>query len=189
MHCSVSRPRRRQVAERRSSCGCRALVLLVLVVGFAQWGCRTPAPGQVKVVPYRATDFLDQGDPARRASMRLVVRGLESDERRQYPAARASYERAIQVDATNPWAYLVLARYYVEQGDVSRVGSLLDQAAALFEAQGFREPRVGVHLVGLRGSAFVLEGRSTDGTLYLERAQELAPSVWGDDQLEAGELL
>ena len=108
---------------------------------------------------------------------------------RQYPAARASYERAIQVDATNPWAYLVLARYYVEQGEVSRVGSLLDQSAALFEAQGFREPRVGVHLVGLRGSAFVLEGRSADGTLYLERAQELAPGVWGDDQLEAGELL
>ena len=69
------------------------------------------------------------------------------------------------------------------------MNSLLDQSAALFEAQGLREPRVGVHLLGLRGSAFVLEGRSADATLYLERAQELAPGVWGDDQLEADELL
>ncbi len=165
------------------------LIALGLLVAFFQWGCRTPPPPPAPVVPYKATDFLNQGDPARKASMRLVVQGLQSDEHQEYPAARAAYERAIQVDATNPWAYLVLARFYVQQGEVSRVNSLLDQAAALFEAQGLREPRVGVHLLGLRGSAFVLEGRSADGTLYLERAQELAPGVWGDDQLEAGELL
>ena len=156
---------------------------------FLQGGCQTPPAPPAPVTPYKATDFLDQGDAARKASMRLVVQGLASDERGAYPAARASYERAIQVDATNPWAYLVLARYYVQQGDASRVNSLLDQSAALFEAQGLREPRVGVHLLGLRGSAFVLQGRSADATLYLERAQELAPGVWGDDQLEAGELL
>ncbi|MAI26594.1 MAG: tetratricopeptide repeat protein [Myxococcota bacterium] len=164
-------------------------ILLALGLVFLQAGCQTPAPPPAPVKPYKASDFLDQGDPARKASMRLVVQGLESDDRAAYPAARASYERAIQVDATNPWAYLVLARYYVQQGDVSRVNSLLDQSAALFEAQGLREPRVGVHLLGLRGSAFVLEGRSADATLYLERAQELAPGVWGDDQLEADELL
>ena len=162
--------------------------LVALVTAF-QWGCQTPAPPPAPVAPYKATDFLEKGDPARNASMRLVVQGLKSDELHQYPAARAAYERAIQVDATNPWAYLVLARYYVEQGEVSRVDSLLDQSAALFEAQGLREPRVGVHLLGLRGSAFILQSRSADGTLYLERAQELAPGVWGDGQLEASELL
>ena len=169
--------------------GARLLGVLGLLVALLQWGCHTPPPPPERVAPYKATDFLEKGDPARNASMRLVVQGLRSDEQKQYAAARASYERAIQVDATNPWAYLVLARYYVEQGDVSRVNSLLDQSAALFEAQGLREPRVGVHLLGLRGSAFVLQGRSADATLYLERAQELAPEVWGDDQLEAGELL
>ena len=165
------------------------LLGLSLVLVLFQAGCQTPAPPPDPVKPYKATDFVDQGDPARKASMRLVLQGLESDERHAYPAARAAYERSIQVDATNPWAYLALARYYVQQGDVSRVNSLLDQAAALFEAQGLREPGVGVHLLGLRGSAFVLEGRSADATLYLERAQELAPDVWGDGQLEAGELL
>ena len=117
----------------RGACSWRnVLFLSVLGLGlvFLQVGCQTPAPPPAPVKPYKATDFLDQGDPARKASMRLVVQGLESDERGAYPAARAGYERAIQVDATNPWAYLALARYYVQQGDVSRVNSLLDQSAA-----------------------------------------------------------
>ena len=81
MDCRLRRPRIHSPPQARSSYWGRSLVLLVLVVGLAQWGCRTPAPPPIKVVPYRATDFLDQGDPARRASMRLVVQGLESDER------------------------------------------------------------------------------------------------------------
>ena len=152
-------------------------------------GCRTPTPPEPTVEPYRVSDFLDQGDPARRASLRLVVQGLEADERGNFSSARASYERAIQVDATDPWAYLALARYYLDQGEPERVSSLLDQSAALFEAEGLREPRVGVHLMGLRGGAFAGTGRDAEATLYLERAQILAPGVWGDGQLKAGELL
>lgn len=167
----------------------RVFAVLGLLLGLFQSGCRTPAPPEPTVEPYRVSDFLERGDPTRRASLRLVVQGLVADRGRNFASARARYERAIQVDATNPWAYLALARYYLEQGDAQRVGALLDQSAALFEAEGLRESRAGVLLIGLRGGAFALLGREADATLYLERAQSLAPGVWGDGRLEAGELL
>ena len=167
-----------------------ALIWLV-GLGVSMLACQTPSPPPKVswVTPVRATDFVMQGDAARRASMRLVVQGLDADERKDFPSARASYERSIQVDATNPWSYLALARYYLEQGEAQRVGPLLDQSAALFEAEGLREPRVGVHLIGLRGGAYGSLGQDTEAQLYIERAQTLAPLVWGDGQLQAGELL
>jgi len=174
---------------RETTIGLWRVVLLGLLIASFQSGCRTPAPPEPTVEPYRVSDFLNRGDPARRASLRLVVQGLEADQAGNFASARAGYERAIQVDATDPWAYLALARYYLEQGEPERVSALLDQSAALFEAEGLREPRVGVHLIGLRGGVFAGMGREADATLYLERAETLAPGVWGDGQLEAGELL
>jgi len=141
------------------------------------------------VDPIRVTQAVSQGDPARRASMRLSVQGLEADAAGEYQRAQGSFERAIQVDPTNPYAYLALARHHVDAGDAATALQLLDQAAALFESQGMREPRVGVHLMGLRGRAYHATGRSEDAEIYLERARELSPSVWGDGYLSPEELL
>ena len=61
-----------------------------------------------------------EGDPARRASMRLVLSGLDADEAGRSAEASSLYERALQVDPTNPYAWLALARQEVFEGDPDR---------------------------------------------------------------------
>jgi len=162
--------------------------LLWLAVVLASGCARPPTPVEEIVDPIRVSDAIGLGDPARRASTRLVVQGLEADEAGESERAQGSYERAVQVDATNPYVYLALARHHLDGGDAAHATYLIDQAAALFEAEGMREPRVGVHLIGLRGRAMQLAGRSEEAILYLDRAGAMAPSIWGDGVLSAEEL-
>lgn len=163
-------------------------VAITCGMGFVA-GCVSDSPQTTRPVrPIRVSDAAGLGDPARRASTRLVVQGLDSDAAGQSQRARGSYERAIQVDATNPYAYLALARHHLDGSEADHATYLVDQAAALFEAEGMREPRVGVHLMGLRGRAMQATGGGEDAELYLERASELAPEIWGDGYLSAEEL-
>jgi len=176
---------------RRLQRGLPALVLAWLLAGLA--GCallpmgREPVRGET-VEPVRISSLVSQGDPARRASLRLVVEGLEADGRGTPERAQGSYERALQVDPTNPYAYLAVARHYAEGSDPQWALSFLDQAAALFEAQGELSPGVDVHLLGLRGQVLYADGEIEQGLQYLEQAWELAPEVWADGQLTADEL-
>jgi hypothetical protein len=163
-------------------------VLVAWVIWIAGCAMGRVQPAEERVEPVRVSEFLYEGDPARRASMRLVVEGLEADRLLHHERARGSYERAIQVDATNPFAYLALARQTLDGSDPEQGLQLLDQAAALFEAEGMRNPRVGVHLMGLRGRALQASGRGEDGVLYLERARTLAPETWNDGYLSPEEL-
>jgi hypothetical protein len=161
---------------------------LWLGVLLASACARPPVSVEETVEPIRVSDAVGLGDPARRASMRLVVQGLDADEAGETGRAQGSYERAVQVDATNPYVYLALARHHLDGSDIEHATYLIDQAAALFEAEGMREPRVGVHLIGLRGRAMQMGGQSDEADLYLERAGAMAPTVWGDAYLSAGEL-
>jgi tetratricopeptide (TPR) repeat protein len=144
------------------------------------------------------SDFADRGDAARRASTRLVIEGLDADtaaalytgkdSAMELRRAQGSYERAIQVDPTNPYAYLALARHHLDGGDATEAANLVDQSAALFEGEGLRSPEVEVQLIGLRGLSFDAQGRPGEAELYLHRAGALAPGVWGDGYLSAEEL-
>ncbi len=151
-----------------------------------QWACVTGGPPGGPVEPVRASEMLEDADPARRASMRLVLQGLDADANFDRNQARGSYERAIQVDPTNPMAYLALARHELDDEEGRRALQLLEQSAALFEAEGLRIDPVGVHLVGLRGLAY--EALGEDGSAELEQAATLAPEVWGDGYLAPEEL-
>jgi Flp pilus assembly protein TadD len=138
--------------------------------------------------PLRLHEVADAGDPVRRASQRLVLQGLASDASGDTRIARTSYERALQVDANNPFAYLALARWSVEDGDGERALEYLDQAELLLGAEDLLSPRVEPHLAGLRGAA--LRGRGSERTSreLLARASALAPGVWDDGNLSAEEL-
>ncbi len=162
----------------------RRLALFVLLVGVA--GCA--GPSRFSREPVRLSDLASEGDPARRASLRLVTRGLDSDSGGQAQLALSQYERAIQVDPNNPFAYLAIARHHVERGDPELVLQNLERSEALLEAQGVISPRVEPHLIGLRGLAYQESGRSAEATLLLARAGDLAPDVWGDGWLSADEL-
>ena len=152
-------------------------------------GCANSKPGaSASVEPIRISQALGQGDPARRASVRLVVQGLDEDEANRTQRARGSYERALQVDPTNPYAYLALARHALEVGEAEQALDFIEQAAALFEAEGLRRPEVGVHLIGLRAEALQAGGRAEEAQLYFETAGDLAPAVWRDGTLSASEL-
>lgn len=128
------------------------------------------------------------GDSQRRASLRLVVVGLEADAAGQSERALATYERAIQVDATNPYAYLALARHWIEAGYPERGVVFVDQAEVLLDASGESTLGAQVHLDGLRGRAAALGGRSDAGVALLQRAAERTPEIWGDGILSADEL-
>ncbi len=160
-----------------------AVTLAASACGLASRGPFAPRMGALRV-----TEAQDEGDAARRASIRLVLDGLDAEVGGQADRAEISYERAIQVDPTNPFAYLALARHHAEGTDPERALAFLDQASALFEAQGENSHRVRVHLIGLRGEAQYSAGRIAEGDALLEQARNLAPYVWSDGHLSAEEL-
>lgn len=169
----------------------RAARLLPLL-GFAAWLATSCAwipierPGTEE--PLRISQLEADGDPQRRASMLLVVEALEADEQRASERALTGYERALQVDPTNPYAYIALARHLADGLEPERAIPFLDQARALLQAQGEDSPRADVALMGIRGQALVASGRYEDGLHWIERAREVSPDVWSDGRLSAAEL-
>ncbi len=141
--------------------------------------------GQVVTV----SEQLDQGDAARRASMRLVVAGLEADVASDRAQALNEYEAALRVDALNPYAYLALARHLAVGRQPERSFPYLEQAESLFDSETDRDAEIEAHLLGIRGMALWTQGYAGKATPFLERAQQLAPDLWGDQWLSAMELL
>jgi len=159
---------------------------LMLSIALALTSCSIPLFQRTD--PIRVSEVVDVGDPARRASQRLVLIGLDADIDGSLDRALGSYERAIQVDPTNPFAYLAIARHHAQSHDPSWALSFLDKADALFGAQGGISPRVAPNLVGLRGQALYASGQLDAAAPLLEQAWALAPEIWADGQLSAEEL-
>ena len=163
------------------------LSALLLAWGALGAGCAlrfAPLPGAEPAL--RVSDAALGGDATRRASLRLVLQGLDEDSAGRDAAARSSYERAIQIDSTNPYAYLALARHEVDAERWDNALEALDQAELLFGADG--APGVEAHLAGLRGAARLGNGYGDDGGELLDRAGQIAPEVWADGRLGAEEL-
>ncbi len=166
-----------------------------LVAGFVALAlltiaCAARSPER-RVEALRFSQLVDSGDFPRRASLRLVIEGLDADAVGESERARAAYERALQVDPTNPYAYLALGRHWIEAGRPERGLAFVDQAEVLLESTSLG---VRVHLIGLRGRAAELaelaelEGTSEAAEDLLQRASDLAPEIWGDGILTAEEL-
>jgi Tfp pilus assembly protein PilF len=136
----------------------------------------------------RISQITHQGDMRRQASMRLVVEGLDAELVAAPDRALSRYQRAIQIDPGNPFAYLALARYYVSVDDPARALEYLDRAQSLLDPAGSISLRISPHLLGLRGAALAEMGRDAEAERLLARARQLAPSVWGDGRLDPGEL-
>lgn len=161
------------------------LPALLLLAALLTTGCATRfAPGGDQ--PLRLSELDGEGDPVRRASLGLCVEGLDADVSGRPGSATIYYERAIQVDSTNPYAYLALARHQLEAGQPDAALGYVDRAQQLLDSEDARSPRVDAHLAGLRGAALDASGR--DGAEHLAYARETAPSVWGDGRLSAAEL-
>jgi tetratricopeptide (TPR) repeat protein len=169
----------------RAASACMLLAAALSALACAGWRgpARRPPPPAL-----RLSQLGEEGDAVRRASLELVLEGLEADQQGDPERAASSYERAIQVDATNPWAFLALARQRSEGVDPESALPFLDQAAALLRAQGGVPPGAEAHLVGIRGVVLYETGRVDEGLVALRSARELAPRVWNDGRLSAGEL-
>lgn len=163
----------------------RNAILPALVGVVCLLGC-AGVQGLREEEPARLTLVQGEGDPARRASLRFVGEGLDADVAGRGGHALTQYERAIQVDPTNPWAYLALSRHELDAGDAAGALAAVDQSRMLFESQDALSPGVEAHLDGLRGAALLATGR--DGSASLESARRSAPGVWGDGRLDAVEL-
>jgi tetratricopeptide (TPR) repeat protein len=157
-------------------------LLLALAVGCASVG----RDGRDQAL--RISEVADAGDATRRASTRLVLDGLASDAAHRQRQALSQYERAIQVDPTNPYAYLALARHYADRSQPERTLAYLERSEALLSAQGAYSPRVEPHLLGLRGGALYGGATDDEAAVLLARASQMAPSVWGDGSLSPQEL-
>lgn len=164
--------------------------LLAIALAFALSACAlrgTPAPPET-VESMRLSEVVNVGDPARRASLRLVLDGLEADASGQSDRALSQYEEAIGIDPTNAYAYLAIARHHADGDDPEWALSFLDKADSLFRAEGGVSPRVAPLLVGLRGQALYASGDVDAGLPLLEQAWTLSPDVWSDGRLSASEL-
>jgi hypothetical protein len=152
-------------------------------------GACSSLPGARPPEPLRIRELVDQGDPARRASYRLLVEGLQADIDGAHARAKGRYERAIQVDPTNPYAYLTFARFEVARRRADSARAFLDRTWALFDATGGVPPRVEAHLLGLDGAVEAMRGNHGEAARQLERARRLAPGIWDDAALAPEELL
>lgn len=176
---------------------------LALACGLALAGCAgSGAQNSLRSAgPLRLSEVDDGGDPRRGASLWALSRGLAYGAEGQTARALVEYERAIQIDATNPYAYVALSRHSLELGDAERTLRSLDQAELLLGLDDESEERaqqraaedrtierIRPHLDGLRGSALLALGREEEGLPLLERARARAPGVWGDGRLSAAEL-
>jgi hypothetical protein len=162
----------------------------LLLLACLAIACASPTgPGSTpKVQPLRISEVATAGDPTRRASTRLVLKGLAASPPEQ---GLTHYERAIKIDATNPYAYLALAAFEVQWGDLDRGLQSLEQSELLLDSQDLHSPRVEPHLVGLNGRAKLRgydAGERRAGEALLDEARAMAPEVWGDGWLSVTEL-
>ena len=116
--------------------------------------------------------------------MRLVLSGLDSDEAGRSAEASSLYERALQVDPTNPYAWLALARQEVFEGDPDRGLADLDKADALLAS----DVGAAAHLAGIRAAGLRAVGQPALAEPFMREARERAPDVWADGKLDAAEL-
>ena len=116
--------------------------------------------------------------------MRLVMAGLDADARGRAAEASSQYERALQVDPNNPYAWLALARQEVFEGDPERGLSHLDKADALLAG----DERAAAHLAGIRGAGLAAVGQASLAAPFLREARARAPAEWADGKLDAPEL-
>jgi tetratricopeptide (TPR) repeat protein len=136
---------------------------------------------------FRIREVTAEGDPQQRASTRLALAGLATEDPQH---AVSQYERAIKTDATNPYAYLALAAYEIQWGDVERGEQALSRAMQMLQPERLHSPRVVPHLDGLRGRARIRRANGSDATSNdsLDRAKRAAPEAWGDGWLMPEEL-
>jgi hypothetical protein len=172
-------------AERRSW---RSLAPLCLVIALVAAGCAGVLGPGGGGESFHLSDVASGGDPAFRASMRIVLDGLDADLAGDPDLALVRYERSLQVDPMNPYAYLALARHRVEGEDPASALPFLDKSRALLRAQGALTPGVEAHLDGLRGAALLASRRRSEAVPLLDRARSLAPGAWSDGRLDADEL-
>ena len=167
----------------RIGCACLVLGCLVACAGLNLYDL-----GRSSERPLTATAALGQTDSRRDASLRLVIAGLDDDSAGRPDRALASYQRAVRVDPTNPFAYLALSRHHLEGGSVDEASAFLDQARSLFESQQQLGPAVDVWGIGLRAWIDREEERDELADLRFDAARELSPEIWGDERLSAAEL-
>ncbi len=153
-------------------------------LAFAAVSCRGPALRPPSGEPVRLSRLAGSGDAARRASQRIVLSGLDADQRGRSAEASSLYERSLQVDPTNPYAWLALARQEVFEGDPDRGLAHLDKAEALLAA----DDTAAAHLAGIRGAGLRAVGQPGMAEPFLREARERAPALWADGKLDAAEL-
>jgi tetratricopeptide (TPR) repeat protein len=155
-------------------------VLLLLAVA----GCQGPRAATLPGEPLHLSRVAREGDPARRASMRLVLSGIDADEAGRSAEASSLYERALQVDPTNPYAWLALARQEVFEGDPDRGLANLDKAETLLVS----DETAAAHVAGIRAAGLRAVGQGALAEPFLREARERAPAAWADGKLDAAEL-
>ena len=164
----------------------RTIGIPLLVLATCAVGCTGRGlPSRAYPPSFRLSQVSGEGDAQRRASLRLTLQGLGSDASGDASAAVLLYERAVQLDATNPWAYLAYARHLAAGADPDLALSLLEKAESLLADPS---PTLDAHLVGLRGEALAALGQPDRADPLLDRARDLDPFVWDDGHLSAEEL-
>ena len=167
-----------------------ALLTAVLpcLAGFGLTGCAGTSAPTLRPAgeALRVSTWAERGDARRRASTRLVLEGLDIGGWGREDQAMAHFGRAIQIDPSNPLAYLAMARQETFHGDPRRALEYLDKARATFgrSAEGMLATP---HLRGLQGVSLLALGRTREAEPLLEQARAMA-RVWSDDRLDAAEL-
>jgi hypothetical protein len=146
---------------------------------------RSPVASKVPLTVSRALGHLDS---TRDASLRLVIAGLDEDAAGYPSRALASYQRAVRVDSTNPFAFLALARHHLDGASLDEAGAFLDQARALFENSRGLSDVFDTFGIGLRAGIARERGWEDEAASSFGLARISSPEIWLDEWLSPREL-
>ncbi|MDP8254682.1 MAG: tetratricopeptide repeat protein [Candidatus Alcyoniella australis] len=136
-----------------------------------------PGPGvepdqifeQPRQVPQNRMSFeenLNRSSGQRRASNELVAQGRRSLASGNPPIAVSRFEKAIQVDPHNPFAYYYLAQAQFDQGRYDQTEPLASKAASYFGDDGFWLGRCDL----LRAKALLARGETRAAYSAVQRS-------------------
>ena len=118
-----------------------------------------------------------------------MIEGLEADSVGESLRVRSRATSArVRLDATNPIAFLALARHHVGDRQSRRGERLPRPGSRALRGRGRAGSAVDVWGIGLRAWIDRAEGHEAEADSRFEAARELSPEIWRDELLSADEL-
>lgn len=149
----------------------RYLHLLAVLALSLAWGCATKVYDREDAMREEAFPDMsfESSSPRRQASLEITREGVAESKRGFYLRAMKKYEKAIDIDPTNPYAYFHYGLARQRTKDYGQSMRLLEEAGNKFGSNEHWQSRVYTY----RGLNYMNMGRAEEAKESFEKALKL----------------